>query len=305
MRFSVVIPTRNRRVLLEQALASVWSQTHQASETIVVDDGSTDGTRNYLESLGDRVRAVYVRDRSPGAARNAGAGVATGDYVVFLDSDDLWFPWTLATFAEAIVRHGRPALLCAAFRQFRDPVELATERGGPVTAEAFPDYLSTWPRQLSVGAGMIAVRRSEFARVGGFVTAPVNLEDHDLTLRLGTAPGFVQLTQPTTLGWRRHAGSVTGDLDKSIAGCAMLIEGERTGRYPGGPARAANRRGLIATHARSVSLECARSGRLREAAQIYRVTAGWHLAMRRWKYLVTFPLLLATTWAGGRPQRAW
>ena len=67
----------------------------------MVDDGSTDGTVDYLLGLGDRVTIIVQRNAGPGAA-DAGAEVATGEYVAFLDSDDLWFPWTLSTYFAAL-----------------------------------------------------------------------------------------------------------------------------------------------------------------------------------------------------------
>lgn len=300
-RFSVVIPTRNRRILLEETLASVWAQTFRDFEVIVVDDGSTDETAEYLKSLGDRVQTVHREGIGPGAARNAGAEIATGEYLAFLDSDDLWFPWTLAVFDQIVTTH-RPALMCTSFRAFEHPGELADAHAGEVKVQAFTNYYATWPLQLAVGAGMIAIKKSEFSRVGGFTTERINLEDHDLTLRLGTASGFVQIVQPLTLGWRNHDSRTTGNIAKSINGCAFLLEGERAGRYPGGDELALVRRGLITTHARAVSLECVKAGRARDFANIYLSTLGWHLAQGRWKYLLAFPMLIGAAWM--RPRTA-
>ena len=289
MRYSVIIPTRDRRPLLERTLGSVFSQTLQPAEIIVVDDGSSDGTVEYIQSLGGQVRLVRPQLRGPGAARNAGAAAATGDYLAFLDSDDLWFPWSLSAFADAVERYAKPALVCGCFRQFVDERELADCGELPVAGDAFADYLSVWPRQPIVGASMMAVRRDEFLRVGGFAEDAVNLEDHDLSLKLGTARGFVQLRQPVTMGWRLHAGSVTRDVEKSVAGCRLLVATEKAGGYPGGDRRAPVRRGIIAGHARSVSLECLKAGQVAHAWRIYRDLLGWHVSLGRWKYLGAFP----------------
>ena len=108
MLFSVVIPTYNRAQLLRGTLESVWRQHFADFETIVVDDGSTDQTQEYLCTLGDKVQVIRQENCGPGAARNAGARAARGDYVALLDSDDLWFPWTLNVFANAIEQFGRP-----------------------------------------------------------------------------------------------------------------------------------------------------------------------------------------------------
>ena len=102
MLFSVIIPTYNRAPLLRQALDSVLAQEFTDFELIVVDDGSTDETLTVARSYGDQVRLVPQEHRGPGVARNRGAEHASGEYVAFLDSDDVWFPWTLGTFASII-----------------------------------------------------------------------------------------------------------------------------------------------------------------------------------------------------------
>lgn len=290
--FSVIIPAFNRRALLARTLESVWSQRHQDFEVIVVDDGSTDGTAAFLESLHGRLQVVYQDHRGPGASRNAGAARATGEYLAFLDSDDLWLPWSLDVFRTLIARHQRPALLCSNYQQFAAESELSGVREDPARGEFFSDYLASWHHHRVVGAGMLVVHRPAFETVGGFTTEPCNLEDHDLALRLGEASGFVQITT-LTLAWRRHAGGTTNEMAKNVAGCQRLLRAERAGDYPGGPGRAAARRQIITQHARPTSLECGRAGLLADAWSIYRATLRWHVALGRWKYILTFPPYLA------------
>src|SRR5688572_12313735 len=115
MLFSVVIPTFNRAHLLADTLESVFNQTFTDYEVIVVDDGSTDSTQQYLGSLDARIIFLTQSNHGPGAARNLGARHAQAEYLVFLDSDDVWFPWILWCFAEVIKLHGRPAILGASF----------------------------------------------------------------------------------------------------------------------------------------------------------------------------------------------
>ncbi len=92
MRISVVIPTYNRAELLQESLESVFAQTYKPSQVIVVDDGSTDHTDKVLAEFGDQVQTIRLGQSGVSAARNAGIDVATGDYIAFLDSDDLWHP---------------------------------------------------------------------------------------------------------------------------------------------------------------------------------------------------------------------
>jgi glycosyltransferase involved in cell wall biosynthesis len=95
---SVIIPTFNRASVLPEAVASALGQLHSDVEVIVVDDGSSDGTRELLmRAFGGDARVHYRYEKNAGvaAARNAGLEVSTGDYVAFLDSDDAWKPWHL------------------------------------------------------------------------------------------------------------------------------------------------------------------------------------------------------------------
>lgn len=93
---SVIIPTYNRAHSVGAALDSVLAQEPPADEVIVVDDGSTDGTTEVLAAYGDRITVVRQDNAGAAAARNAGVRRARGDWVAFLDSDDLWRPGRLA-----------------------------------------------------------------------------------------------------------------------------------------------------------------------------------------------------------------
>lgn len=95
---SVVIPTWNRAHIVGEAVESALKQQDEAVEVIVVDDASTDGTAELLKStFGSRIHLLQLGSRrGPGAARNAGALLACGELIAFLDSDDLWLPEKLA-----------------------------------------------------------------------------------------------------------------------------------------------------------------------------------------------------------------
>lgn len=89
---SVIIPTYNYARFLREAIDSALAQTHPALEIIVVDDGSTDETPQILAGYGDRIRAIRQNNLGVGAARNTGIAAARGEYLSFLDSDDIWQP---------------------------------------------------------------------------------------------------------------------------------------------------------------------------------------------------------------------
>jgi glycosyltransferase involved in cell wall biosynthesis len=286
--FSIIIPTYNRAEFLQQTLESVWRQTFNDYEVIVVDDGSTDETAAYLSQISDRISIQTQRNAGPGVARNKGVESARGEYLAFLDSDDVWFSWTLETVAELIAKHDRPALVSAKLVAFREPAELDSVKQTEIKAEIFSDYFASSDRDCFVGAGMTFVRRDKFLEAGGFTPREINLEDHDLILRLGTAAGFVRILEPATLGWRRHDASTADRSLRSFAGCRHLIENEQNGLYPGGQSRSIARRRIITRHVRPWALTLARTGAWRPAWSLYNSTFVWNLTLNRWRFLVGF-----------------
>ena len=87
---SVVIPTHNRAQLVKEAIDSVLAQSQPVREIIVVDDGSTDATKNLLSNYGAKIQALYESGKGASAARNLGMRAATGTWIAFLDDDDVW-----------------------------------------------------------------------------------------------------------------------------------------------------------------------------------------------------------------------
>ena len=90
LTISVIIPCYNRQRSLRQALDSVLSQTHKPDEIIVIDDGSTDGSVEVAKSYGSKVQVIQQPNAGAAKARNRGIASATGDWIAFLDSDDIW-----------------------------------------------------------------------------------------------------------------------------------------------------------------------------------------------------------------------
>lgn len=103
--WSVVIPTYNRRALVVEAVRSVLAQNYAGIEIIVVDDGSTDGTAEALRRFGAKVRYLHQDNRGPAAAKNFGIAQAQGQFVSFLDSDDLWMSGKLETELKLFERY--------------------------------------------------------------------------------------------------------------------------------------------------------------------------------------------------------
>jgi len=301
--FSVIIPTHNRGQLLRQTLASVLSQREADFEVIVVDDGSTDETPQVLAEYASRVTVITQQNAGPGAARNRGVAEARGDYVAFLDSDDLWFPWTLTTIRMAIERCAPVSLITSCPCEFTSPTELDAIVHEEPRFERFNDFFAACDRFRFVGSGTMVVARDAFLRVGGFTSNVRVAEDLDLVLRLGVEPGYVYIAAPPLLAYRRHDESLVSNLDQTLQGIDFLISQERSGRYPGGRARRVERQKALSRFTRSASLAALRGRQVRRGLSLYRRTLAWNFSHGRARYLAGFPLLAAVA-LGRSAQRS-
>jgi glycosyltransferase involved in cell wall biosynthesis len=290
LRFSVVIPTYNRAALLGAALDSIFAQRFTEWEIIVVDDGSDDDTAEVVASYGIKVRLLRQQNRGPGTARNNGAAAASGDYLIFLDSDDVLFPWSMQKYDEVIANQGAPAFVAGKPYRFSQTTQLSPVGDELLTARRFGDYFASGDEWRWWGASSFVVRREAFRAVGGFTDAWLNCEDVDLAMRLGVSSGFVQVAAPFTFGYREHGESFMKDGARTVAGAWHQIRVERAGFYPGGAARARERWRILTRHLRPVTLECLRRGLRGDAWGLYRMTFRWHVALGRWKYLAAFPV---------------
>jgi glycosyltransferase involved in cell wall biosynthesis len=221
---TVTIPTWNRLPLLREAVASVVAQTYPRWELAVSDDGSTDGTAAWVRGLGDpRIRVVEGPHTGHiGRVRNRGVSAGTGELLAFLDSDDLWYPHTLATMVDGLLAAGTPWLYADA--------EMIDERGAtiPMPARGRPP-IGGWVRRevlaTEVGvfvAGML-VRREFFERVGGFSEDPrlVLRGDHELAIRLAMH-GPAAAIPDVVLRVRHHPTRTTGMADDGALRTALV-----------------------------------------------------------------------------------
>ncbi len=136
---SVIIPTFDRRQALREAVESVLGQTYREVEVIVVDDGSTDGTGEFVATAfsDPRVRYRYQSHAGVSSARNTGLDLARGAYIAFLDSDDSWKPWHLSLLLAGLDRHPEVGLIWAE-TEFVDPAGVVT--ASPALAQLLSAY---------------------------------------------------------------------------------------------------------------------------------------------------------------------
>lgn len=192
-RFSVVMPLFNKASHIADALASALGQSCPAHEVIVVDNGSTDGGREIAAAMRDpRIRLLDLATPGPGgyAGRNLGIGAASGDWIAFLDADDLWTPEHLADIAQAIADDPAAGAVATRFDHVfahrTQPQRIAPALGMPVTLD-FAAFLEAWlaARECPMWTGAIAVRRDLLLDAGLFAEGRgVRGGDKELWLRL-------------------------------------------------------------------------------------------------------------------------
>ncbi len=288
---SVIIPAFNRADHIAATLQSVRGTGDL--EIIVVDDGSTDDTVRIAGQAAPEAIILQQGNRGPGAARNLGLARATGKYAAFLDSDDLWLPWSAQTYAAAINQFDSPAFIAGKPFVFSGDARLPASPG-PLQTMAFADYFASGDQWRWYSASSFVLRRDLFLAAGGFTDEWVNAEDADCALRMGDAPGFLQITSPHTFAYRQHAGSAMSNLDRSLAGVRRLVEQERSGKYPGGRSRALERRRIISFFSRPLCIELLQRGDVQSAWDLYRSTFTWNLRLGRMRFLAAFAALAAT-----------
>lgn len=213
---SVVIPTFNRASFLQCAIDSVLSQTFDNFELVIVDDGSTDGTKTLVESYCDpRIRFLSTNNQGPARARNIGIENAKGDLVAFLDSDDCWFPEKLER--QVTLLNSEIGLVYCSVLIGRNWDEAKILSKAQYRGNCFPFYIEN-PGVAIIGYGCstVLVRKSLLLSVGAFdENIPSPAEDYDLFLRLSNITKVDFIEEPLAF-YRVHETNISGHLDSYV-----------------------------------------------------------------------------------------
>lgn len=209
---SVIIPTYNRAEYLSQAVNSVLRQTFNDFELIIIDDGSTDQTRQLISTyLSDaRIKYTYQRNQGRAMARNYGASIARGEYLGFLDSDDEYLPDNLAAHLAAFTQQPELGMMVSGYQYLAETGVVLAERRP--WEEDSSLSLKGWIFNCLAMPSSVLLRRSEFERVGGFDRECEIAEDWDLFIRLVYAGCQVGWTRQMSCKYRLHSGSSTHSL---------------------------------------------------------------------------------------------
>jgi glycosyltransferase involved in cell wall biosynthesis len=207
---SVVIPTYNCGHYLTEALDSVLGQTVTPQEILVIDDGSTDDTRERLIPYAKQIRCIYQENQGVSAARNQGIQESQGELVAFLDSDDVWHPRKLELQMEILGR--RPELGFLGTSTFDWPAlpfpEIKRQAIDSVVSLRWEQFVA---RTLVVPSSVM-IRRNLLIQAGGFDNGLRCSEDRDLWLRISALSPVAKLDLPLT-GYRFVLGSLSQQLD--------------------------------------------------------------------------------------------
>lgn len=212
--FSVIIPTFNRADLLPETVQSVLAQTYRNFEVIVVDDGSTDDTVGVLKPYLEQIRYFYQANHGLASARNRGIQEATGDFVAFLDSDDLYEPEFLSRVLETFRANHAAGAVFVAEREFVDtktpPGRVYSKR----TPGLYFDPSGMVGRDTGVGSGRPPVIRREWLeKLGGFNERIRCAVDSEMWIRYSFHVAMVFLPDPL-IRRRRHPGNLS--LDRAV-----------------------------------------------------------------------------------------
>jgi glycosyltransferase involved in cell wall biosynthesis len=285
-RCSIIIPVFNGEQHVAEAVESALGQTYRDREIVVVNDGSTDKTTDAIRPyLGD---IVYVEQahRGPGAARNNGLQVSTGELIGLLDADDVWFPNRLGRLVAHLDEHPQLGLVTTIPR-YSPGYFRANDQAFWITQYNFMNY-------------MAVIRRELFSRHGVFDETLSTCEDWELWIRfLAAGERFGGLDEATAIH-RLREGSLSSDWRSQYANQVAMLEGVITKGIdlPGLRARLELARGRVALI----------NGDTRRARRHFRAAAMDPSASRALR-LKALPFALsasASWWVGQRVRRrAW
>ena len=283
-RFSLVITSYNQREFIKDAVDPALSLPNPEKEIIVVDDGSADGTQAMLRQYGEAIRLVcFETHQGSGAARNCGANLANGEYLVFLDGDDAFLPWALEVY-ERIVQAKKPKMILGRLWEFKGmlPVPQPEDTPHEIQIVEYPDYLRK-DRPSATSASVLVMERQSFQGTQGWSRDIWPANDLDFALRVGVCGRTVKILAPPTTFYRFHVANTSKTIPPYIPSLCKIIHNERAGEYPGGKGRSWERRAIIGRQVIFQAKRAATAGLY--GASLMLLARGWTMAcvaVARW-----------------------
>jgi glycosyltransferase involved in cell wall biosynthesis len=227
---SVIIPAYNAEAYLAEALESVLAQGEPIHEVIVVDDGSTDRTAEVAAKFGAPIRYLRQDNAGASAARNHGIREATGEWIAFLDADDLWEPHRLS--AECRILEANPDLVWVAgefaygYIDGSRTCRVATPEAFSLLSDqgVFDDFYAATAAGVVFSTCSMLIRRDVFDEIGGFDESLITSGDRDLWYRIGDQyPQIGFVSEPLFL-YRMVADSLQHSFKSFTKPLLMIFE---------------------------------------------------------------------------------
>jgi glycosyltransferase involved in cell wall biosynthesis len=228
---SIVIPTYNHENFVVETLTSVFAQTYAHYEVIVINDGSPDDTASKLEpyTASGRIKYMEQANAGQGAARNRGIHEARGDFIAFLDDDDLWPSDKLEWQAAEMLNHPEAVLVYGFAETFGHSSNCHYPKTKGPCGWVQKDFLQfNWV--LSPGQALI--RTSALRAAGGFDPTVWGADDWDLWIRLAATGPFLYVSRPA-LYYRQHPKNASKDLFRLYQNSVNVLC-KHLGRLPNG-----------------------------------------------------------------------
>ena len=217
---SVIIPTYNRAHLIRRSVQSVLNQTYKNLELIVVDDGSTDNTKEVIESIDDK-RIVYIKQENQGAsaARNTGIDLAKGKYIAFQDSDDIWHSNKLKKQIDVLNKNNADVVFCKAFI-------LGTLRKKKVPYFFKEGFLDKTQTALGISTQTVVGKKDIFVN-NKFDKEKRFLDDFELLSRLIKKGYSLYCMDEALVDYDRQPNSIASNHEKHIQTLEKMLQKER------------------------------------------------------------------------------
>lgn len=236
--FSIVVACYNQEGFVRQAVESALGQEYPSKEIIVVDDCSSDGTADVLNTFGESIILARLPiNRGAVAARNHGASLASGEYLVFLDGDDVLMPWALEVYGRLITAR-RPKFMFGRCVIFRGKVPEVKTADLPRDIQ-FVEYANFFAkdRPCVFNTSTLVVDRSTFWSAGGWSPGIFYQDIQDLVTKLGISGKTILVLAPDTVWYRMHLTNAVNKVLPFVEGIYVLLRKARAGLYPGGRER--------------------------------------------------------------------
>ncbi len=208
-KVTVVIPVYNGERFLGESIASVLAQSFHDYEILCVDDGSTDGSATLLKQYGERIRVVRQENAGQSAARNAGVKLARGQYIAFLDQDDLWYPSKIKSQVAILESEPDVVLVHCDFDRINERGDMLQQGAGLIErASALASSMGHLIGEALIFPSAMMIRKDVYERIGGFHHELQGFEDFDLIARLRQRGRFV-MVEERGMAYRMHGGGFT------------------------------------------------------------------------------------------------